>query len=91
MAIDPNDPIVQTAVAGKRMEDFLSNEGRFINDWLDTEILESVNELKSISPLRVFRIMQLQHRIEYASRFRGLIEGVILDGMKAMNIIEGED
>ena len=90
--LDPEDPVVRTAVLGKVVEDFLTSDvGRVLTEYAKTEVDKSTDELKLVSPLRVFRVMKLQHRIEVWEGFQKALANVIMDGLNATKILEGDD
>ena len=92
MAIDPDDPMVRTAVFGKQVEDFLHGEiGQYLVKRAEAEVEKDIEKLKNTSPLFVFAIMKLQHRIELWEGVQQQLADAIMDGQQAMRILEGDD
>jgi hypothetical protein len=92
MSLDPDDPTVRTAVEGQVVEDWLSTvQGRAIADSARTEIEEAVEELKTVWPLRIFKVMQLQERIRQCERFQKALADKVIDGNQAMQAIQEGD
>lgn len=90
--LDPEDPVVRTAVLGKVVEDFLTSDvGKILTDHAKTEVDKSTDELKLVSPLRIFRVMKLQHRIEVWEGFQQALANVIMDGLNAMDTLKGDE
>ncbi len=90
--LDPNDPVVRTAVQGKVVEDFLTSDiGKMLARYAQECVDKSTEELKTISPLRVFKVMKLQHHIEMWEGFQQCLANAIMDGENAMNILQGDE
>ena len=92
MKLDPDDPIVRTAVKGKIVEEFLTSDvGKLLTDRARVEIDKATDELKTVWPLRVFKVLTLQHKIEVWEGFQQTLAEVIMEGENAMKILEGDD
>lgn len=90
--LDPNDPVVRTAVLGKVVEDFLvSDVGKILTTRAKAEVDKSTEELKTISPLRIFRVMKLQHRIEVWEGFQQELAEAIMNGESATELLEEDN
>jgi hypothetical protein len=90
--LDPNDPVVRTAVMGKVVEDFIGGDvGRLLAKHAQDCVDKSTEELKTISPLRVFKVMKLQHHIEMWEGFQQCLANAIMDGQNATKILEGDE
>jgi hypothetical protein len=90
--LDPDDPVVRTAVKGKVVEDFLTSDvGKILIEYAKRSVDKSTEELKIVSPLRIFKVMKLQHHIEVWEGFQQALADAIMDGLNAMKIIEGDE
>ena len=93
--LNPEDPVVRTAVFGRQVEDFVNSDiGRHITRRADDEISECLDELKRISPDWPWgrrKIARLQSRIATAERVMHWLAEAITEGHQAMNIIEDKN
>ena len=91
MNLHPDDPAVRAAVVGKVVEDWLESDvGKALAESAAREIEQAVEELKTVWPLRVFKVMQLQERIRQCERFQKALADKIVDGRQAIQTIEEE-
>jgi phage tail tape-measure protein len=89
MVIDERDPIVQTAILGKRVEDFIESDiGLYLIDRADNKLSDALNQLKTVAPWRTRRIRELQNEIWVASSFKIWLQEALSEGIAALNIIE---
>ena len=95
MPLNPEDPVVRTAVFGKQAEDFVNSDiGRHITKRADDEISECLDKLKVTrpnSPGAVQQIESLQSRIAVCERVIAWLAEAITEGQQAMNIIEDKN
>lgn len=92
MKLDPNDPIVETAVFGKEVENFLGgNIGRYLVERAEKQAEEATDLLKKVSPWRRRRIQQLQNRIAVAESVQQWLADAIMDGISATRSLEAND
>lgn len=90
--LDPDDPVVRAAVMGKIVEDFLGSDvGRLIASYAQGEVDISTDQLKLVSPLRLFQVSRLQQRIELWEGLLTKLANVITDGLNATQMLEGDD
>jgi len=90
--IDPNDPLVQTAVFGQQVEQFLSGDiGKYLVRRAENEAEQAADALKTVHPWRTRRIRELQNTIWVAERVQKWLGEAILDGRQALNVLEGVD
>ena len=93
--LNPNDPVVRTAVFGRQVEEFVNSDiGRHIAKRADDEINDCLEELKRISPDWPWgrrKIARLQNRIATAERVMNWLAEAITEGHQAMNIIEDKN
>jgi len=91
MQLDPNDPIVRSAVFGKQVEDFIEGDvGKHIVRRAESEVEEMLDQLKRVSPWRWRRIGQLQARIAALEGIQQWLADAIVDGRQALNLLEGD-
>lgn len=87
--LDPDDPVVRTAVTGKVVEDFLTSEvGKLIAEYAQEQVDISTQKLKVVSPLRLFAVSRLQLEIELWEGLLRKLANVITDGMSATKLLE---
>jgi hypothetical protein len=90
--LDPDDPVVRTAVMGKMVEDFLTSEvGKMIAGYAQAQVDISTDKLKVVSPLRLFTVSRLQLEIGLWEGLMTKLADVITDGLNATKLLEGED
>lgn len=93
--LNPEDPVVRTAVFGKQVEEFVNGDiGRYITKRADDEIAECFQKLKVTrpnSPGAIQHIESLQARIAVCERVIAWLAEAITEGRQAMNIIEDKD
>ena len=92
MNLDPNDPLVRTAVFGRQVEDFFESDiGKFLVEKSDLQRDMAIDALKRVAPWRRRRIQQLQNQIAVAEWFQQWLADAVMDGQQAMRVIEGDD
>ena len=90
--LDPDDPVVRTAVTGKMVEDFLTSDvGKLIAEHAQQQVDISTDKLKLVSPLRLFMVSRLQLEISLWEGLMRKLADVITDGLNATKLLEGED
>jgi len=90
--LDPNDPVVESAVLGKEAEEFLTSKlGQYLIERVDNEIEEARQLLETTSPWRRRKIQDLQARIWRAQSFKGWMAAMITDGRQSLELIEQSD
>ena len=92
MKFDPNDPLLETAVFGKEVENFLqTNIGRYIVERAEKQAEQAMEELKRVAWWRGRRIKQLQNRIAVAESVQQWLADAIMDGLSATRSLESND
>lgn len=87
--LDPEDPVVRTAVTGKVVEDFLTSEvGRLIATYAQEQVDISTEKLKVVSPLRLFAVSRLQLEISLWEGLLTKLANVVTDGLSATKLLE---
>jgi hypothetical protein len=93
--LNPEDPVVRTAVFGRQVEDFVNSEiGRHITARADDEISECLQKLKVTRPNSldgIKHIESLQSRVAVCERVIAWLAEAITEGHQAMNIIEDKN
>jgi hypothetical protein len=93
--LNPEDPVVRTAVFGRQVEDFVNGDiGRFVTKRADDEINECLDKLKVTRPstqAAIQHIESLQSRIAVCERVIAWLAEAITEGHQAMNIIEDKN
>lgn len=89
--LNPDDPVVRTAVRGKIVEDFFSGEvGKILGEYAKDKVDTYTEELKTTYPLRIFKIMKLQNQIEVWEGFQQALANAIIDGLNATKLLEDD-
>ena len=92
MRLNPDDPLVETAIFGQQVEQFLSGDiGKYLVRRAETEAEHATEALKKVHPWRTRRIRELQNIIWVAEHVQKWLGEAILDGRQALNVIEGND
>ena len=92
MNLNPDDPIIHTAVFGKVVENFLNTElGKYLVGRAEREVEEAIDQLKSVAPWRRRRITELQNEIKNGERFQAWLADAIIEGQQALKTIEGDE
>lgn len=93
MSLNPADPLVRSAVFGRQVEDFLTNDpiGKYLVERADREIEECSIALRHQSPRFWWgrrKIEKLQNRIHICESVLGWLRDSITEGRQALQIIE---
>lgn len=92
MSLDENDPIVQSAVFGSQVEQFLNSDiGRYLVQRAEDEAELANDQLKRVLPWRSRKIRELQNRIWVAENFQQWLADAIMDGQQSLRILEGHE
>lgn len=91
--IDPDEPLVRTAVFGKQVEDFLTSD---IGDYLlqkakheEADAIEALVQGVGILPER--EILELRNRIWTARKFHNWLGRAVEMGLQSMELLKEED
>lgn len=88
-SLNPDDPIVRSAVFGKQVEQFLDTAiGRYLVGRAEEEAERALSQLRTVAPWRRRRIMDLQNQVYRAEAFQQWLADAIIDGQQALTIIE---
>jgi len=89
--LDPEDPLVHTAVLGRAVEDFLESDvGKLLTGRFEEYARQAVEGLKKTAPWRRQRIAQLQLQARIADEFARIVVSAIRDGEAATQLLEEE-
>lgn len=87
--LDPDDPIVRTAVFGRQVEDFLSSEiGKYLLDRAKLEEEDGLSRLSECDPLDSNGIRALQDIIKRAKSIQTWLSDAVISGHQALNDLE---
>jgi hypothetical protein len=90
--LDPSDPVVNSAVFGKQVEDFIRSEiGAYLLKKCEEE--EEAASEKLITEAHLMSIKEIlaeQAVITRARSFRDWLAYAVQDGLQALNMLEGE-
>jgi hypothetical protein len=91
--IDPDDPLVRTAVFGKVVENFLQSEigAYLLQRALDQEEAATVALVANAATWSVREIVECQGRIHTASNFRQWLAEAVDAGDQAIKLGQEED
>jgi hypothetical protein len=91
LGLDPNDPLVQTAVFGVEVQNFLEGPiGSFIMNRVRVRLAQLEKDLKKVDPFQPTTIVRIQTEISYWEQFAGWLGDAIQAGHEAVAIIDGE-
>ena len=83
---------LQIAVRGQVIENWLSSDiGVYITKSMENLRESAINSIKTVSPWRRKRILQLQNDIWRAETFGNLLAEAVMSGRVALEKIEGEN
>lgn len=89
MTLNPDDPIVRTAVFGKQVEDFIvSPIGKYLLSRAENEWLDAMDKLIELDPTDLNGIRALQDIIKRAKSIRGWLTDAVISGHQAVNELE---
>lgn len=90
--MDPNEPIVRSAVLGQQVQDWLNEPvGNFVIRVAERELKVAIEQLKIIDPSNRVEIVRLQERIRLYEHFEAWLGNAVQEGLTALAIIDGED
>ena len=82
--------VIEAAVFGKQVEDFLSSDiGRYLVKYAERDAEAAVESLKRADPTEENQIRHLQSIIWRAESFQAWLAEAIMNGQQAMSVIEG--
>ncbi len=95
MPLNSSDPVVEAAVFGKQVEDFLDSPiGSYllhcVKDEIDSATSDLVRELKKSQPADQAMIAKVQHRIRVAESVRGWLGYAVEAGLVALEQLKEE-
>lgn len=91
VGLDPNDPLVEQAVFGVEVQDFLRSPiGGFLLKRAEDRLAVLLDGLKKQDPLEPTKIVLLQAEIRHLEKFEGWLAEAVQAGLTAVAIIDGE-
>lgn len=92
MSLDVEDPLVESAVFGREVENFLNTAiGKYLVERAENQAEAANEQLKRVYSWRSRKIQELQNKIWVAESFQQWLADAIMDGHQALNILEGND
>lgn len=90
--LDPNDPLVRSAVFGEQVQEFLrSPVGDYLVKRAEAGLAAALGQLKTVSASETVRIIALQQEIQFLERFEGWLGDAVQSGLTAIAVIDGEE
>jgi hypothetical protein len=91
VGLDPNDPLVEQAVFGVEVQDFLRSPiGGFLLKRAEDRLSVLLDALKKQDPEEPTKIVLLQAEIRHLEKFEGWLAEAVQAGLTAVAIIDGE-
>lgn len=92
LGLDPEDPLVRTAVFGVDVQEFLRGPvGTYLLNQAETRLAELMDRLKKVSPVtHSGDILAIQAEIRFLEKFEGWLAEAVQAGLTATAIIDGE-
>lgn len=91
VGLDPEDPLVRTAVFGVEVQDFLRSPiGDFLLKRAEDRLAVVLSVLKKQDPAEPTKIVLLQAEIRHLEMFEGWLAEAVQAGITAVAIIDGE-
>jgi hypothetical protein len=79
------------AVLGRDAQSFVDSElGRYIVGCAQEEIRTAYGKLKTVSPIRIFKVQELQNEIWRAEQLLAWLQDLIVSGTRAMQVLDKE-
>lgn len=92
MSLDAEDPLVESAVFGREVENFLNTAiGKYLVERAENQADAANEQLKRVCSWRSRKIQELQNKIWVAESFQQWLADAIIDGHQALNILEGNE
>lgn len=91
--IDPDEPLVRTAVFGKQVEDFLTSDiGDYLLQKAKHEEADAIEALvQGVGTLPEREILELRNRIWTARKFQSWLGRAVEMGLQSMELLKEED
>jgi len=89
MKLNPNDPLVRTAVFGQQVENFLRTDiGNYLLESAKSKKDQAVEEFKKVDPLNSAEVLKAQNEIRIADLFMDWLAEAIQNGRQASENLE---
>lgn len=77
---------------GKQVESFWGSRiGQFLEGRAQELYIHAVTEMKTVDPFDGKAIQRCQNNIWLAERFKGWLSEVVMDGIKSLELLEGDE
>jgi hypothetical protein len=91
LGLDPDDPIVRTAVFGLEVQEWLSSPvGSYVMNRVRQKLTHLEASLKTVDPSKAMDIAGIQAEIRHWEAFAGWLGDAVQAGLTASEIIDGE-
>lgn len=92
LGLDPEDPLVRTAVFGVEVQEFLRGPiGSYLIKSAETRLAELMDRLRKLDPYKQqSEILSAQAEIRHLEKFEGWLAEAVQAGLTATAIIDGE-
>lgn len=93
MSQEEFDPeMIERAVFGEQVHNFMNTDvGKYIQRRAADQISEAVKELRECDPDNAGKVREYQNRADVAEHVVQWLQDAILDGLKALQIIESRE
>jgi len=87
-----NQELLERAGFGKEVELFWgSGIGQYLRNRAQECYSEAIQNLKSVDPTNAAAVMKAQNEARVAEMFEQWLSQAVLDGLKALELLEGEE
>ena len=91
VGLDPEDPLVRTAVFGQDVQDFLCSPiGDFLLKRAEQRLARLIEELKRVDPAQRMKVAGIQAEIHHVEGFEAWLGEAVQAGITAIAIIDGD-
>lgn len=87
-----NQELLERAGFGKEVELFWGSAiGQYLRNRAQECYTTAIGELKSVDPTNAAAVMKAQNEVRVAEMFEQWLTEAVIDGMKALELLEGDD
>lgn len=92
LGLDPEDPLVRTAVFGVEVQEFLKGPiGDYLLKQAENRLADLMDKLKKVNPVtHSGELLAIQAEIRHLEKFEGWLAEAVQAGLTATAIIDGE-
>jgi hypothetical protein len=89
MALNPDDPVLRTAVFGRQVEQFLDSDiGCYLAQCAEKDIELGINQLKKADPFKPEQVIAAQMKVKIAETIMGWLGDALRAGYQATEAIK---